>query len=104
MSPNTARDRVHPAALTKTNVALAGLLSVANLTYHEFPVSDHLPFDSLVQRGAERIGAEHADFDRLVGALERLRRPFHEFGEVEKKRRLYLILVNLGAPQHGRAT
>ena len=43
---------------------------------------------------AERILAEYADTDGLVGALKGFRRPLHELCEVKQKRGLYLILVN----------
>src|ERR1700691_1482920 len=46
---------------------------------------NYLPSQRIVERAAERVGPEYADQKRRLRTGERIRRPIHEFSEIEKK-------------------
>src|SRR5579863_683590 len=85
----------------KSDVAPAHLFRVRRLTHRERLAIHRLAADRPLQRAVERIFADNADRDWIAGALERLRRPRHEFREVEEKRRFHAVFFGGLPPRDG---
>src|SRR5579884_3137147 len=80
----------------KQDLTVADLLGLGSVPNHERPAANGAPGDRFTEPASERILAQYANRNRITGARECLRRPFHELGEVVYHRGLQLVLFHLG--------
>src|SRR5580704_13369915 len=102
--PECFEDAVHALALgsgNKENLARSRLLAARDQVNRNGPVGHRFSANRVVERRAERIFAQHANGERIVGIGERLGRPFDESGKVEEKHGFELIFADGGSVRAG---
>jgi hypothetical protein len=89
-------------AADEEDVALADVLDPPVAAHHQRPAADPLAAHGLVEVGAERVLADHADDERGLGVVEGAGRPLDELGEIEEKHGLDPILGRRRGGRTGR--
>src|SRR5215469_1405652 len=73
-------------------MAVQGVVDRSEFLEFKTSIFDLFIADGVLEVMAKNILSQHANDNRRIGLRERFRRPIHEFGKIEQKSRLDLVL------------